>query len=62
MSGGGPPLLGSNWLRILKLDWNNIFSLSETVQSNLSDSLQNNISVFDICSCLLNDRSVKIKR
>ena len=43
VSGGGPPLLGRNWLRDLKLDWKNIFSLSETVQNNLSNILQNNI-------------------
>ncbi len=60
VSGGGPPLLGRNWLSILKLDWKNIFSLSETVQSNLSNILENNISVFDTSSGLLNDRSVKI--
>ena len=64
VSGSGPPLLGRDWLKMIKLDWNNVFSISNSettsAQCKLSDILQNNNSVFDTSSGLLNDRTVKI--
>lgn len=30
MKGSGPPLLGRNWLAVLKLDWQYIFRVGET--------------------------------
>ena len=60
VEGHGPPLLGRNWLEKIKLDWQNIFVLSEV--SN-AESVQNMVSRYDCAfgtNGVLKDRSVNI--
>ena len=57
---GGPPLLGRDWLRQLRLDWSSLIQINNMRQSQtLDDILIQNSSVFGE-SGVFSDRKVKI--
>ena len=59
IEGEGPPLIGRDWLRELKLDWNRVFSLTDSSDS-LKKILKNNEEVFGTDPGLLKDCEVSL--
>ena len=64
VKGGGPPLLGRNWLEHIKLDWQDIFTIHgksnpEPTKVELRSLIEDNSSAFGN-NGFLNDRTVKI--